>query len=173
MNPVIIGLLGLKLSGKSTVAEYLIRNYGMKLLNFSDPLNNMLKAIGITDSELETDCKNEPCPWLGGNSPASAMDSLRFEWGGKIHPDLWANIWKARVQESKSRFVIVDDIKTFGELQTIKDLKGLIIKIEPSYPGYIEQEPTENVELPADKIVYNSATIKDVCEQVSKMIFGV
>ena len=49
---MIIGLAGGKGCGKSSVARILERKYGYEILSFASPIKDMLRAMGLRDSEL-------------------------------------------------------------------------------------------------------------------------
>ena len=54
-NPTIVGLTGLARSGKTTVAQYLVEKHGFTLLNFADPLKEMVRKldpiIGVAEED--------------------------------------------------------------------------------------------------------------------------
>jgi hypothetical protein len=167
---MIIGLIGYKQSGKSTVADYLAK-YGFVRQRFAQPLKDMLKAIGLTDDHVDGDLKEIPCDLLGGRTPREAMQLLGTEWGRKlIHPDLWIILWK-----SKSRsipMVVVDDTRFPNEAQAICDLGGTLWRI--SRPNYGGDDPHES-EYYIDKLAVNyeldnSGTIDALKSNVDKLI---
>lgn len=53
MNTNLIGIIGKKRSGKDTISDYLIKNYGYQKYGFADPLKRGAKEIfGFTDEQL-------------------------------------------------------------------------------------------------------------------------
>jgi dephospho-CoA kinase len=48
-----IGIAGYKGCGKSLVADYLCQARKFEILKFADPLKDMLRAIGLSDSHIE------------------------------------------------------------------------------------------------------------------------
>ena len=91
-------------TGKSTAANLLV-NRGFTDVKFADPLKNMLRAMWATcgvspaDAErrLEGDLKELPDPWLDGQTPRHAMQTLGTEWRDMISTDLWSKMFHARV----------------------------------------------------------------------------
>jgi hypothetical protein len=138
----IIALCGRARSGKSTAAEFLIEKHGYTRLKFAGPLKEMLACIGLSQDELEGYKKETPCDLLCGKSPRWAMQTLGSEWGRDlINENLWATIWKHKAQKmlDEGKKIVVDDCRFLNELEVVKDLGGISIRIirtciEPEKP---------------------------------------
>lgn len=73
-KPVIIALSGWKRSGKDTVADYLVANFGAKRIGFADPLKNSVAAqFGIDRASIDNPELKE-APLL--NMPVQAKDKF-------------------------------------------------------------------------------------------------
>lgn len=130
--PRIIAIAGLAGSGKSTISKMLTHQHGFKLVKFADPLKNALRAIGLTEEELEGSRKALPCKLLGGRTPRYAMQTLGTEWGRNlIHDGLWTNIWKSRVKDllADNHPVICDDCRFENEVEAVQALGGEIWEV--------------------------------------------
>ena len=57
----VIGLCGKKETGKTTAGLYLSTVKGYKRVRFADRLKNMLKALGLSDREIDGDLKEVEC----------------------------------------------------------------------------------------------------------------
>jgi len=126
---MILGLCGLARSGKSTIAAHLEAR-GFYRLRFSSPLKNMLRAIGLTESEIEGDLKESPCDALGGATPRHAMLTLGTEWGrDMIHPDLWVILWQRHAAQH-SENIVVEDMRFPNELAAIRNLGGIVWRVD-------------------------------------------
>lgn len=133
---MIIGLVGAKHSGKSTVfADYLVTNYKFNVIAHSDPIKNMLRALGLTEEQINGSLKEEPCDLLCGNTPRYAMQTLGSEWGRRlIHPDLWVHLWG--LESGNHNNVVADGVRFANEVYKIKELGGITIKIRrPTVEG--------------------------------------
>src|ERR1035437_1428336 len=129
---MIIGIAGHSGSGKSAAAAILVQ-HGFMRQRFAQPLKDMLKAAGLTDEHCDGNLKEQPCDLLGGKSPRHAMQTLGTGWGrDMIHPDLWIILWRARA--IKSPLVVVDDVRFHNEAAAIRDLGGVIWRV--NRPGY-------------------------------------
>ena len=92
--PRVIGLCGEIGSGKSVIAQILSEDHGFVRLKMTDPLNAMLRALGLNDYDLEGDGKEKPCAVLVGATPRHAQQTLGTEWGRNlIAPNIWTMHW--------------------------------------------------------------------------------
>jgi len=133
--PRIVGVSGYARSGKSTVADFLIAEHNYKRFKFADVLKDMLRAVGLTEAQIEGDEKESPVYALCGKTPRFAMQTIGTEWGRKIMgDDLWVNLWQQRVQHwmdlHPMNRVVVDDVRFPNELQRVLDLGGTVLRID-------------------------------------------
>jgi hypothetical protein len=125
----IIGIAGYAGSGKSTVADTLVKEHGFERIKFADGLKDMLRALGLSDGWIEGELKEQPCPLLLGRSPRHAMQTLGTEWGRQcIGEDFWVNYWsmrvKGRLNASMTSRIVVDDVRYPNELAAVEKLSG-------------------------------------------------
>jgi hypothetical protein len=131
-----IGLSGFAQSGKTTVANFIEKNYAFRRKHIAVPLRDMLAVLlrhnGLSDEMiyryLEGDLKESVIPELGVTS-RHAQITLGTEWGRElINPDLWANTWAFGVTERDR--VMNDSVRFVNEEEVIKNkLKGFTILI--------------------------------------------
>jgi len=129
----LIILTGKAGAGKSTAANYLAQHHGYEIVKFAAPLKNMLRAIGLTDSEIEGHNKERPCDLLCGNTPRHAMQTLGTEWGRDcIGEDFWVGVWRAKVKRllGAGVNVVTDDCRFANELAAATELGGVRVHIE-------------------------------------------
>lgn len=126
--PRLIALTGAAGSGKSTAANYLVEHHGYVRVRFAGPLKDMMRAIGMAESEIEGDEKETEFRYLGGKTPRYAMQTLGTEWGRNcMGEDFWVNLWRERTIGHDR--VVVDDCRFPNEAEVIHELGGKIIKI--------------------------------------------
>lgn len=128
-KPNIIGIAGYAGSGKSTVAEMLIKNHQFERIKFADGLKDMLRALGLSEGWIEGDLKEQPCPMLLGRTPRHAMQTLGTEWGRQcIGEAFWVNYWtmrvKGRLAGRRCAGIVVDDVRYPNELAAVLGLGG-------------------------------------------------
>jgi hypothetical protein len=172
-KPALIGITGEKYSGKSTIARFLHDTFGYARIRFADPLKDMLRAIGLTDYELEGDGKELPCEILAGHTPRYAMQSLGTEWGReRISREFWSEAWAHRADRGPGGFVVAEDLRFPNEEFRIRLMGGVIWRVER--PGYGSQDDhpseTEGRHIRADKTFTNQTSIEDLLWKVRKEI---
>lgn len=127
--PPVIALTGLAGSGKSTASKYLVEKHGYQLVKFAGPLKDMLRAIGLSEAQIEGDLKETPCEWLQGKTPRQAMQTLGTQWGRDcIGPSFWIELWLRRVNLiiADGGSVVVDDCRFPNEADEIRKLGGVV-----------------------------------------------
>jgi hypothetical protein len=133
MKQVIIGLVGFKGSGKTTVAQELMQNWEFHSRAFADPIREMLSALGVPYHLMDGPQKEEPQAILGGKSPRWAMQTLGTEWGRQlIYHDLWINLWWQRSQGLPR--VVVPDVRFPNEVEQVHKRGGKIWRIDRLKP---------------------------------------
>ncbi len=134
MSRIIIGLAGPARAGKTEVAKHLMLQYGFYTHGFAVPLKKMLLALGVPEDCLYGGRKGEPLDILGGKTARWAMQALGAEWGRDlIDIDLWVRAWEASIS-STSLSIVADDVRFGNEVDTIRNLGGLIVHV--SRPGH-------------------------------------
>ena len=137
----VIALIGGMGSGKSTVATFLIEEFGATRMSFANPLKDMLRALGLTHKDLygPPEHRAAPCELLGGASPRHAMQTLGTEWGRKlIGNSLWVNALRRRIIEhrttaglngEKPRVILIDDTRFPNEVHMVRAMGGQVWRI--------------------------------------------
>jgi len=117
--------------GKSTAAKYLAGR-GYVRTSFASPLRAMLKAIGLSDADMQGEAKESPSAKLYGASPRAAMQLLGTEWGRALNPNLWVNMWRdlaSDILDQDGHGVVVDDCRFPNEAEVVRALGGFVIEI--------------------------------------------
>jgi len=144
--PELIGLIGAAGHGKSTSA-HILGELGYVRLPLAAPLKNMLKAgFGLTDKDM-SDAHKEKADWrFCGHSPRYALQTLGTEWGREfLGENLWLNAWQATREAIGARYVVIDDVRFYNEMQMVHDLGGVLLEITRPGHGYIKssEHPSE------------------------------
>lgn len=165
MTRPLIAFTGLAGSGKTTAANRLVEVHGYTRTRFADPLKNMLRALGLTDAEIEGDRKEQPCELLGGRTPRHAMQTLGTEWGRDlIDPDLWTRAWQHALDLLPHGVpVVVDDCRFFNEEQAVHALGGIVVLVDrpgAGAKGIAANHNSEGQPLKSDCTVWNCGSLE-------------
>lgn len=166
---MIIGLTGYAQSGKSTVADYLVKKHGFTLIKFAGPLKSMMRALGLGEREIEGDLKEKPCALLGGKSPREAMQLLGTEWGRQhFGQNFWVNIALERAASvlDQGGQVVIDDVRFANEAAAIRIYGGKLFKITRPGVGPVNGHASDNQKLRHDLEIFNSRSIAGLQEAV-------
>jgi hypothetical protein len=125
----LIGLHGAARSGKSTVARYLVEQYGFCEVSFAAPLYRGLAAmLGCEVADLqEGGAKEAPIPWLG-RSPRYLLQTLGTEWGRKlVREDLWPTLAARAIERHREAGAIgcvISDVRFDNEAEFVLARQG-------------------------------------------------
>lgn len=162
----LIGLTGLKGSGRSEVARILATH---KRVRIAGVLKEMLLLIGLTPDQIDGASKELPSTLLGGKTPRWAMQSLGTEWGRNlIHPDLWVNIMKARLMEQWKTNpgwpFVIDDIRFPNEVEMVYELGGVMCRVERRGITAPQDHAPENqvYNLRVDAVIHNDGSLEEL-----------
>lgn len=109
MEKIIIGLVGPIKAGKTTIAEYLEKEYHALCPRYSDPLFEILKICGQTK------------PSRGD------LQWLSTELRGRLGENLLAKIMFSRIQELKSKVIVLDGVRRFTDVELMTDMPEFIL----------------------------------------------
>jgi hypothetical protein len=167
---MIVGFCGLIGSGKTTAAMRLVQEHGYWRYRFAQPLKDMLKALGLTDEQVDGKLKEVPCELLGGKTPRHAMQTIGTEWGRNlIDGDLWTRAWKAHVSMSSNPLLVTDDVRFPNEVKAIKDIGGIIVLIER--PGCTPtSHASETQALTPDITITNRTTVRALEKEIDWLV---
>ena len=129
----LIGFAGRAGCGKIYAAQYLTRFAGFEQVAFAGPIKDMMRALGITEAEIDGNLKETPSIFLSGKTPRFAMQTLGTEWGrGLIGTALWTKAWarKADALLDSGRGVVADDVRFPNEIYAIRSRGGRVFWVD-------------------------------------------
>jgi hypothetical protein len=134
--PRLIALTGPAGCGKTTIAQALVA-HGFVRVRFAGPIKDMLRALGLTEAQVDGDQKEVPCDLLCGHTPRHCMQFLGTEVGrNMVGPDLWANIALRRIDELlvAGHDVVVDDLRFDNEARPLAERHATIVLLQRGKP---------------------------------------
>ena len=170
----IIGITGLKRSGKDTTAYYLHKKYNYDIFHFAEPLKDMITAllanVDCNDNYFTEYHKEEIIPTIN-QSYRSLAQTLGTEWGrNMMDNDLWIRILEFNSQWSN--YIVIPDLRFNNEAKWIADNNGIILKIVKD-TGLSDTHASESgiYDNYISHYIYNDSTIDDLYKQID-LIFG-
>jgi hypothetical protein len=143
----LIGIAGLKGSGKDTAADALV---GFENVKMAGALKAMLRtlleyqgvAAEMIDRMIDGDLKEEPSEYLGGRSPRYAMVHLGTLWGrSTMADDFWIGIAERRIACFDK--VVVSDVRFPNEAEMVRRLGGEVFRVERAGAAPADAHPSE------------------------------
>lgn len=159
----IIGLVGRSRSGKDTIADYLInKNPLYKKVRLAEPIKEAVCCLyGFTPEQVESqDKENIDTRW--GITPRQAMvhitQSLR-DFMGK-------DFFSKRVLDNLPNYpIIIPDVRYAEDIERIRSLGGIIIKIERPYSTkHTFEDSIDNLE--GDYCIKNDGNLQHFYKQI-------
>jgi len=122
----LIGICGVAGSGKDTVADFLVSNYGYEKISFAAILKKMLASMGFPEpgdrSDKEANIEGFNFTWR------HLAQTLGTDWGRlHLHPDIWI-ILTMRSLKMDGKYV-VSDVRFRNEQDAIIAAGGTMINL--------------------------------------------
>lgn len=174
---MIIGLSGYARSGKDTIAEILIMNYGFRRLAFAD---NIRKAIKVLDPILDNGKRvNEMVSEVGWEKAKAQTEMRRLlqvfgtEVGREMFgEDFWVEqVFNEIINDYTYENFVITDVRYPNEADFIRDRGGEIWRITRSDINAINSHSSEHAmdNYDFDRFISNDSDIANL----STLIFGI
>lgn len=144
---MIVGLGYKARSGKDTVANYLVANFGFKRIAFADPLKlACMEIFGWTEEHVYGDLKEVVDPYWGF-SPRYALQKVGTEcMRDNFDREIWVKAAGKRILENPKINWVITDCRFPNEAKAIAEWGGRVVKVDR--PGAeasqgIEKHPSE------------------------------
>jgi len=185
---ILLGLAGKAGSGKSTVAEFLVSQYGFQRLSFAEPLKEMLLKAGICSRDELYVKKSAFSRWI---MQKVGTDIFR----NQIDPDFWVKKMAEKLNcyfatsncyfatsnslDNSSSKVVIDDVRFLNEASLVKQYGGVIVKIERDLYNCLQSDivgnnqhvsETEMELIQPDFVIHNTGSLDDLLNCTSLLI---
>jgi energy-coupling factor transporter ATP-binding protein EcfA2 len=157
---MLIGIIGLKGSGKSTLSDILERIYSFEIDSFAKPVKDIASIIFGWERNMLEGLTKESREWrerkdlfwseiIGKDfTPRMALQMIGTDFGrNMIGNNVWVESLKFR---SKGKRIVISDVRYPNEAESIKKGGGILIKIErgekPEYLKKIQENKISNLE---------------------------
>jgi dephospho-CoA kinase len=196
---MIVGICGFQSSGKDTVANILVKNYGFVKLSFASALKDIVAIIfgwsrdkleGLTPEDRQWREEIDP-KWakslnISGLTPRYVLQHLATDvFRNHFHPDIWTKI--VENQLSLYENVVISDCRFANEIAMLQNSGGTIIQVHRNLPHWFEKYANrENVEeanllhcselewirCPHDYAITNDGSISDLQNKIRDLLYN-
>lgn len=175
---MIIGLSGYARSGKDTVAELLVLNYGFKRMAFADGIREALTALNPI---LHDGHRLNELVGMYGWEVAKSKDEVRrllqimgTEVGRKlINEDVW--VWLLFNKINTDERIVIPDVRFPNEAKMIEQQGGEVWRINrhnhSAVNDHISEHALDNHMF--KRVVYNDGTLDDLADEVFMLMHNV
>ena len=139
---MMIGLVGKARSGKSSVANVLVKEYGYLQYAMAGAIRKaILTALPFVDGRYLHEDKEEVVPQLGVTG-RHLLQTMGHNWGRQNNENTWILALETELELMKvdHRKVVIDDVRYDNECQWIIDQGGFIIGIDRPFVEGVEQK---------------------------------
>lgn len=175
---MIIGLSGYARSGKDTVAELLVLNYGFKRLAFADGIR---EALLVLNPILQDGHRLNELVQMYGWEVAKSKDEVRrllqvmgTEVGRKlINEDVWVWLLFNKIKEGER--IVIPDVRFPNEARMIEQQGGDVWRINrhnhTAVNDHVSEHAMDNYLF--KHALYNDGTLDDLADEVFMLVHNV
>lgn len=176
----LIGVNGLIEGGKSTVADYLVENYGYTKLSFGRAVKeSVIQLFGLNPEQVYTTEGKATIDKFWGITPRDilqryATEGLRDNFGF----DFWVRVLERQVKnmDKPELKIVIDDVRFSNEAQFVKNYGGTIWHVYRTIPDP-ENKEVHRSELPLpfeliDNRIDNTSSLSNLYIQVNNLILN-
>ena len=170
---MIIGICGKKGSGKDTVADFLVHEYGFHKTSFAEPLKQICQCLfELTAEQLHDPIKKEEVIPEWNLSPRQMFQKIGTDLFRKhFDQDIWLKLFRSRLKKSKCPNIVVADVRFQNEADLVKENGGLLIEIRRQSRQSQKQDfhESENVEINnIDKVFLNDGSLEELFQNIQE-----
>jgi len=175
---MIIGLSGYARSGKDTVAELLVLNYGFKRMAFADGIRDALLALNPI---LHDGHRLNEIVQMYGWEVAKAKDEVRrllqvmgTEVGRQqIHQDVW--VWRLFNKIDTDERIVIPDVRFPNEARMVEERGGEVWRINRQSHGAVNDHVSERAmdNYMFKRVLFNNGTLDDLSDEVFMLMHNV
>jgi len=157
---LLLGLLGKKQSGKSTVASLLMKDYNFVKISFADRLKMIVSMV-----------YSIPLSYCFNNKdfevmPNFTVRNLLQKWGNlgrQVYKDSWILPVKDFINSDlcKGKNIVIDDVRMSNEVLFIQKESGKLVRIIRPEIQEIQEQDRDVSETEQDSIIVDAVLVND------------
>lgn len=169
---MLIGLTGYAQSGKDTVAEYLVENYGYRRVAFADPLREALYRLDpkVTIADMvgvSLKVAVDGLGWENVKVDSAEVRGMLQRMGTEVGREMFGqNFWVNLAMNGVSKFdkVVFTDVRFPNEYKSIKEREGIVWRVERLGVGAVNGHASETAmdDIRVDETILNNSTKDDL-----------
>ena len=177
---MLVGICGKAGSGKDTIGDFLVDQYGFKKIALADPIKRLVKDIFALDDHTVYDrvARERPLDRWVGWTVRRLLQFIGTElFREKIDDAIWVKSLWYKIQDDKENNHVIADVRFPNELKYFKDnaSQGQFLSLKVIRPGYegnvgMEGHASEAYDLDSDRELINDGTIKDLYNKVVEIL---
>jgi hypothetical protein len=182
----LIGITGRKFSGKDTLGNFLVNEYGYERMAYADALKECVRAIFDFDDDQLYGSRKEEIDDYWQLTPRQVLQFVGTDlFRNHIHelmPEMGKNIWinvlkrkiSNKLKKNPNVKIVVTDIRFPNELDTIKELGGITIKLERNNLLSSDTHESEILidNLKTDYVLSNNSTVEQLYNTFKNDIYN-
>jgi len=170
---MLIGLIGVKRSGKDTVADYLKEQYGFWKEAFAAKLKEIAKDLwDLSDEQVNgTTEQKETVDPRWGKSPRELMQQLGTEVGRTCHDETWICYLMRHVDGAleMGANVVITDVRFKNEARAVLAAGGALVRVaRPGFDG--DAHASEQKQIAVDFTLANDGDLDHLYREVDRCL---
>jgi hypothetical protein len=167
-------------SGKDTVGDYLVLQYGFNRIALADPIKRLVKDVFVLDDHTVYDrvAREQPLKNFPDWSVRKLLQYIGTElFRNHIDDSIWVKSLWYRIATNKKQNFVVSDLRFTNELQFFREHmdKGDFLCIKVIRPGYegkvgLDNHASEAYDLSGDREISNDGSKKDLYNKVDMIM---
>jgi hypothetical protein len=167
---MLIGLAGKASSGKDTVADYFVKNYGFKKISLAEPLKRIVKDVFVLDdfTVYNRVAREQPLSQWNNWSVRKLLQFIGTELFRKnIDENVWVKSLLFRVQNDLNNNYVVPDCRFPNEIEYLKNNFEDFLSIKTIRQGCngqvgLSNHESEAYDLITDYTINNDGTLEEL-----------
>jgi len=165
---MIIGLTGYARSGKDTVANILVKNYGFKRVAFADPIRKLLYETNpvVKDGDYRLQGVVDGYGWDVAKTAFPEVRRLLQDLGVGARQVFGEDFWVERSLSSifEHENAVITDVRFINEAEMVKHQDGQIWRIKRMGVAAVNEHVSEQEMdgYKVDQIFANNGTLEDL-----------
>lgn len=174
---MIVGLSGLKGSGKSTIAKYLCEHHNFVEFSFAAPIKRgIMEMLDLSEHQVLVDKEVPDAFW--GVTPRKLMQVIGTELMRTHLPSLvpemknvWIRLMEKKIQAcSVGQNIVISDCRFLDEAAFIRNHQGILLRVHRAHQRASDAHESEQLNFEVDHEVYNGSSIAELESDVAKIL---